>query len=211
MLGWIIRNYRDGEDRRCELWRDRWRNGRGLFGIRSVTLNLFAFYHAQTLATLFVFLVPLFLACQNTDPQMHLLEWIGVATWGSSFLLESIADYQLNRFRTSKSCSSGVCRSGLWRYSRHPNYFFEFLIWCSYAVFALPSAVTGFDFLLLALVPVVGYWFLVYFTGVPMTELASLRRRGEPYARYQAETNRLFPWFPRCGDAGDSRLTPSGD
>lgn len=82
MLGWIIRNYRDGEDRRWELWRDRWRNGRGLFGIRSVPLNLFAFYHAQTLATLFVFLVPLFLACGNTDPRMHLLEWIGIATWG---------------------------------------------------------------------------------------------------------------------------------
>ena len=211
MLGWLSRNIRDGEDRRWQYWRDRWRNGDGLFGIRSVGVNLFAFYHAQTFATLLVLIAPVSLACYNTDSRMHVLEWIAVAAWGVSFLLENIADFQLDRFRKQSSGSATVCRTGLWRFSRHPNYFFEFLIWVSYAVFALPSATRAADYLVLMLVPIVAFWFLVHFTGIPITELASLQRRGKPYAQYQAETNRFFPWFPRNSGADDSRLTHTGD
>ncbi len=197
MIGWTVRNWRDGEDRRWQYWRDRWKNGDGLFGIRSVRVNLFAFYHTQTFATLFVLTAPLALACQNTDPHISPFEWIAVAFWGASFLLENIADFQLDRVREQSSGSGGVCRSGLWKYSRHPNYFFEFLIWVSYAVYAIPSATSPLDYIILLLVPIVAYWFLVHFTGIPITELASLQRRGEPYARYQSETNRFFPWLPK--------------
>lgn len=195
MLGWTVRNIRDGEDRRWQYWRDRWKNGEGLFAIRSVPLNLFAFYHTQTFATLFVLMAPLALACRNSDSHIQIIEWIAVALWIISFLLENIADYQLDQFR--QTGSDQVCSNGLWRYSRHPNYFFEFMIWVSYAVFAIPSASSPLNYIILLFVPIAAYLFLVHFTGIPITELASLQRRGESYAQYQAETNRFFPWFPK--------------
>ncbi|MFT5303598.1 MAG: steroid 5-alpha reductase family enzyme [Mariniblastus sp.] len=176
MLGWIVRNVRDGEDRRWQLWRERWLEGEGLFAIRSVGVNLFAFYQVQAFATVLVLTVPLAIACQNTDVRMHLLKWVAVGVCGISILLENIADFQLDQFRQRSSGTGGVCRSGLWNYSRHPNYFFEFLIWVSYAMYALPSAVGLIDYFLLLLVPVAIYWFLVYFTGIPITELASASR-----------------------------------
>ena len=197
ILGWVVRNTRDGEDRRWQLWRERWQSGNGLFAIRSVGVNLFAFYQAQAFVTAIVLTAPLAIACQNRDTLMHRFEWIAVGVWGTSFLLQNMVEFQLDQFRRRPKGAEGVCRVGLWNYSRHPNYFFEFLIWLSYAIFALPSAVGLIDYVLLLLVPVLIYWFLVYFTGIPITELASLRRRGEPYARYQAETNQFFPWFPK--------------
>ncbi len=197
MIGWIVRTSQGGEDRRWTYWRKRWQNGDGLFSIRSVSINLFAFYHAQTFATLLVLIVPLRLACGNGDPHINLLEWIALIVWFVSFLLENIADYQLDQFLKQPSGKPGVCRKGLWKYSRHPNYFFEFLIWVSYSIFAWPSASTVPEYVLLLLVPITAYWFLVYFTGIPITEAASRDRRGAAYEQYEQETNRFFPWFPK--------------
>ncbi len=131
-----------------------------MFSIRSVSINLFAFYHAQTFATLLVLIVPLRLACGNGDPHINLLEWIALIVWFVSFLLENIADYQLDQFLKQPSGKPGVCRKGLWKYSRHPNYFFEFLIWVSYSIFAWPSASTVPEYVLLLLVQVrhTGFW-----------------------------------------------------
>ena len=116
-----------------------------------------------------------------------------------------IADVQLDRFRQRSAGKGGICRTGLWRYSRHPNYFFEFLIWVSYSIFALSSATGVMDFLALLIVPITAYWFLVHFTGIPITELASLQRRGQDYADYCDETNRFFPWLPAKNVKGANR------
>ena len=71
LLGWICRSIRDGEDRRWGLWRDRWRNGEGWLGITSIRINLFAFYHMQTVATLFVLIMPLVIACRDSHPRIR--------------------------------------------------------------------------------------------------------------------------------------------
>lgn len=197
MLGWVVRNVRDGEDRRWQYWRERWQRGEGLFRTRSVPLNFFAFYHAQTFATVFILMGPLIIACQNGQPDIHFYEWLAVLLWAVSFVLENVADFQLDRFRARTESTGGVCRTGLWYYSRHPNYFFEFMIWCSYALFAASSVRSLPELSVLVLVPITAYWFLVHFTGIPMTERASLERRGAAYAEYQSSTNRFFPWFPR--------------
>ena len=141
------------------------------------------------------------IACRNDSPQISWIEWAAVAGWLTSFSFENIADGQLDKFRRLSDGRSGICRTGFWRYSRHPNYFFEFLIWVFYAISALPSATGVMDILALILVPITAYWFLVHFTGIPITELASLQRRGEPYAKYCRETNRFFPWLPAKNDS----------
>ena len=90
-----------------------------------------------------------------------------------------------------------TCRSGLWRYSRHPNYFFEWLTWCGIACVAFPAA--GW---LALLQPVVMFVLVRFVSGVPFTELQSLKSRGDDYRRYQRETHAFVPWWPRReGDA----------
>jgi steroid 5-alpha reductase family enzyme len=196
MAGWIVRNVRDGEDRRWEYWRILWREGRGRLGIRSVASNLFFFYHAQTFATLAILIFPLVIVGQSAEVTLHPLAWVGLGLWIVGFVMENVADVQLDQHRRHGN-GYQVCRRGLWRYSRHPNYFFEFVIWCAYAIFAWPYATEPLQFVVLLSVPLTAYGFLVYFAGVPVTEAASLDRRGEDYAQYQAVTNRFFPGFPK--------------
>ena len=106
---------------------------------------------------------------------------------------ESIADHQLAEFRQKPANSGKVCDSGLWRYSRHPNYFFEWLHWWAYVAFALggPKAWVSL------LGPLLMYIFLRYITGIPHAERSSLRSRGEAYRNYQQTTSPFFPWIPR--------------
>src|SRR5262249_25471895 len=140
---------------------------------------------------------PLALSSHNEGRGFRPLEMIAVVLWLAAFALENVADYQLDSFRRSAAGAKEVCRKGLWGYSRHPNYFGEFLLWVAYALYALPSAAGWIDPVILAAMPVCMYWFLLYYTGIPLAERASLERRGEAYRQYQQEVNRFFPWFPR--------------
>jgi steroid 5-alpha reductase family enzyme len=197
MAGWAVRAARDGEDRRWEFWRRHWQAGNGPLGLRSVDLNFLAFYHNQTLSTLMVFAALLALPAGDPRVGFRPLEVAAIGLWVVSFALENVADVQLDRFRRSPAGGKEVCRAGLWAYSRHPNYFFEFLLWVAYTLYAWGSAGNWLDRAVLVAVPAVAYWFLVHYTGVPLTELASLERRGEPFRRYQAEVSRFVPWLPR--------------
>ena len=106
---------------------------------------------------------------------------------------EWIADRQLASFRANPKNKGGVCKDRLWRYSRHPNYFFEWLHWFAYLAFAMGSSSVGF-----ALVgPIAMFIFLRFLTGVPYAEMSSLKSRGEAYRQYQSSTNAFFPWIPR--------------
>ncbi len=196
LLGWVVRTVRHGEDRRWEYWRRHWQAGNGPLGLRSVEANFFLFYHAQSTFTLLFIAAVLALPAHDPAVGFRPFEWVGLGVWAAGFVLENVADFQLEHFRRS-AAGSGVCRVGLWGYSRHPNYFFEFVLWVAYTLFAWGSADGWVDYLALLAVPVSAYWFLVYYTGIPLTERASLDRRGEPYRRYQAEVNRFVPWFPR--------------
>jgi len=116
-----------------------------------------------------------------------------VALWLLGVLGESIADAQLARFRNDPSNRGKTCRDGLWRYSRHPNYFFEWLHWFAYVLLAIGSPISWLAWT----GPVVMYAFLRWISGIPFTEAQALRTRGEDYARYQRSTPMLFPWFPK--------------
>jgi steroid 5-alpha reductase family enzyme len=84
-------------------------------------------------------------------------------------------------------------RTGLWRYSRHPNYFFQTLTWVAYALIAVAAPWGWIAFLAPALI----LYLVLFVTGVPPAEESSLRSRGDAYRRYQAETSAFVPWFPR--------------
>ena len=112
---------------------------------------------------------------------------------------EALADAQLKRFRQRPANQGRVCDVGLWRWSRHPNYFFEWLGWLAYPVIAIsPDYGWGWATLL---APTFMYWILVHVTGIPSLEAQMLRSRGERYRDYQSRTSIFFPLPPRRGVA----------
>ncbi|MFL6619128.1 MAG: DUF1295 domain-containing protein [Povalibacter sp.] len=158
--------------------------------------NFLIFFQAQALLNL-ILCVPLALAVMNPTPSLQIVEYVGAALWFIAFAGESIADRQLARFKSNPRNAGRVCDIGLWSVSRHPNYFFEWLIWVSYAVFAWASP---FGWLALAM-PLLMLHFLVNVTGVKPTEEQALRSRGDAYRQYQRSVSMFFPWFPKHGVA----------
>ena len=153
--------------------------------------NFFLFFQFQAL------LIPLFaLPFLAVSASSHLAPgWLlaGIAIWLISVVGESIADSQLARFRADSSNKGHTCREGMWRYSRHPNYFFEWVHWFTYVCLAIGSplwwlAWSG---------PLVMYVFLRWISGIPYTETHALRSRGDDYRAYQDSTPMLIPWFPK--------------
>lgn len=140
-----------------------------------------------------IFLIPVCVAMESTVPFGQLTDYLGIIIALASIFGEATADRQLATFRTQVGNSRKVCQSGLWRYSRHPNYFFEWLYWFAYFLLALGSSLAW----LALLGPAAMYLFLRFFTGVPHAEISSLKTRGDAYRKYQAETNAFFPWIPR--------------
>jgi steroid 5-alpha reductase family enzyme len=107
---------------------------------------------------------------------------------------EALADAQLKRFRENPVNKGRVCDIGLWRWSRHPNYFFQWFGWLAYPVIAIEASYAwGFATLL---APVFMYWILNYVTGIPPLEAQMLRSRGDAYRAYQAHTSKFFPLPP---------------
>jgi steroid 5-alpha reductase family enzyme len=150
------------------------------------------FFQSQA-ASVVVLGVPFFLIVRNPAPTFHPLEIAATALWLLALLGEALADAQLSAFRHDPANRGKVCTVGLWRYSRHPNYFFEWLIWVAYFVFALASPWGC----LAVIAPGAILYLLLRVTGIPMAEQQSLRSKGDAYRHYQATTSAFVPWFPK--------------
>ena len=147
----------------------------------------FLFYQGQALvATLFS--VPMLVAMRG--PGVDRWCWAGAAVWLMAVGGESIADGQLARWRADPANRGKTCRTGLWRYSRHPNYFFEWTHWFAYVLIGRGAPLTWLG-------PALMLLFLFRLTGIPHTESQALKSRGDDYRAYQRETSVFFPWFPR--------------
>lgn len=114
------------------------------------------------------------------------MDLVGLVLFIVALILESLADLQLQRFK--KNHPGEVCNQKLWRFSRHPNCFYEWVIWCTFALFALA---TPYGLFSLAS-PLTLYVMMVYIT-IPLTEGESLKSRGQAYLKYQAKTPKFFP------------------
>ena len=173
---------REPEDGRYRFLRARWNGHQGKF---------FAFFMAQAGFTVLLSL-PFFIASRNPVPGFT--GWIaaGIAIWAVAVAGESTADVQLARFRSVASNTGKTCRAGLWRYSRHPNYFFEWLHGFAYVAFSVGAPQWWLSFL----GPALMLLFLYRLTGIPFVEAQALRSRGDDYRRYQQETSAFLPWRP---------------
>jgi steroid 5-alpha reductase family enzyme len=137
--------------------------------------------------------LPVLVSVINPNPSGSALEISGFVLWACALTGESAADAQLKRFKSDPANKGKTCRAGLWNYSRHPNYFFEWLTWIAYFLFALASPhgwVTG-------VCPLVMLYFLLKVTGIPATEAQALKSRGDEYREYQRTTSMFVPWFKK--------------
>lgn len=157
--------------------------------------KLFGFFQFQALLIVLFALPFLAVAVNPTVSPTWLI--VGAVIWLGSVLGEAVADRQLARFRADPRNHGKTCRAGLWRYSRHPNYFFEWLHWFAYVALAVGSPLVWMAWI----GPVVMFVFLRFVSGIPFTEEQALRTRGEDYRAYQRDTPMLFPWFPKHSES----------
>jgi len=139
----------------------------------------------------------IFLAARFPSDALRIEDIVGGLILLSGIAGEALADAQLKKFRDNPANKGRVCDIGLWRWSRHPNYFFEWFGWLAYPVIAIsPAYAWGWATLL---APIFMYWILVHVTGIPPLEEQMLRARGERYRDYQSRTSRFFPLPPKKG------------
>lgn len=183
-LAWHLwhRVRHEPEDGRYAHLRAHWQGNAGKF---------FGFFQLQALLVP-LFALPFAAVAWNTQVRPVWLV-LGVAVWLASVAGEAVADRQLARHRANPAMRGRTCRSGLWRYSRHPNYFFEWTHWFAYVALAVGSPWAALAWA----GPVVMYVFLRWISGIPFTEAQALRTRGDDYREYQRTTPLLIPWFPR--------------
>ena len=153
-------------------------------------IGFFLFFQLQA-GFVWVLSLPFWAVAQNSQPRPFFiviaLALALLVLWG-----ESGADRQLAEFRKDPANRGLTCRTGWWRYSRHPNYFFEWLHWFAYPILGWGGPYQY----ALWWSPVVMFCFLYFFTGIPFTERQALRSRGEDYRQYQKSTSVFFPWWP---------------
>lgn len=127
---------------------------------------------------------------QSSSAAISVLDVIAMIIIVIAIIGETIADMQLQAFKHKHS--GKVCNTGLWNYSRHPNYLFDWLTWVGFSMIAMQS-----PYGCLSLIsPLLLYVIFTRVTG-PMTERASIQSRGQAYLDYQASTSMFVPWFKR--------------
>jgi steroid 5-alpha reductase family enzyme len=170
------------EDPRYTEYRHKWgaQYQPKMFGLLQVQA-LFAFLPA----------VSMLLAARNPAPGLRVLDIAALLVIAVALVGEAVSDRQMHAFRAAPTNKGKVCDTGLWRFSRHPNYFFEWLGWLAYPLFAIDAA---WPWGWLAFVaPAVMYWLLVYVSGIPPLEEQLLKTRPDAFRAYQSRTNAFFP------------------
>jgi steroid 5-alpha reductase family enzyme len=146
------------------------------------------FFQVQALSVVLLG-IPFLAATANPAPSLGAAEWAGAALWLAAISGEALSDAQLAAFKRGEKGASRVCDRGLWHFSRHPNYFFEWLIWVSYFIFGCASP-WGFVGIIS---PACILYLLLRVTGIPATEEQSVRSKGDAYRRYQERTSAFVP------------------
>ena len=177
----LVRLLRENrEDKRYQTMRESWKS--------NLPLKFLLFFEFQAFLQV-VLSIPFLLICRNGHPALFPVEIVGIFIWLTAFVGEVVADEQLRQFKTDPQNKGKTCQSGLWYYSRHPNYFFEWLTWVGYFIFALASPYGW----LAVISPSIMLYLLLKVSGVPLAEAQSLKSRGDEYRAYQRTTSVFVP------------------
>jgi steroid 5-alpha reductase family enzyme len=178
-----LRNLGKGEDYRYAKWRRDWGKW---FLIRS-------YFQIFILQGFFMLIIstPVILVNRSPNPGLGFLDHLGIFIWAVGFGFESVGDLQLARFKREAKNKGRIMKTGLWRFTRHPNYFGEVTMWWGVFLLSLsvPNGWAGI------ISPLLITFLLLKVSGVAMLEK---KYRGDPhFERYAAKTSPFFPWFPK--------------
>jgi steroid 5-alpha reductase family enzyme len=185
----FLRKRGEGEDFRYRRWREEWG---GTFIWRSY-LQIFILQGV----VVFVVALPILLIINHSGPELGALDLAGCLVWLFGFGFEAVGDWQLLRFKKDDANRGHIIQSGLWRFTRHPNYFGEATLWWGLFLIALnvPYGVVA------VLSPVLIGFLLLKVSGIPMLEI---KYQGHPeFEAYRERTNAFFPWFPKNGQESE--------
>ena len=182
-LAW--RNIGKPEDYRYAAMRDRyadrfvWMSAVLVFGLQGLLMWIVSW--------------PLQFGPQSAAP-LNWLDLLGIVVWSLGWLFETVGDWQLARFKRQPQHVGKVMDQGLWRYTRHPNYFGDFLVWWGFFLMALASVAPWWTMIS----PLIMSVLLMRVSGVTLLE-RNLQMRRPSYAAYMRRTSAFFPWPPRNG------------
>lgn len=177
----FLRNKNKDEDPRYARWRREWVNN---FILRS----FFQIFMLQGFV-MFIVVLPIIRINSSINPNLNFLDLLGFCIWLIGFLFESIGDFQLSKFIRNPANHGKIMKQGLWRYTRHPNYFGEITLW--WAIYCLALAVPYGWITIIS--PITITFLLLYVSGIPMLEKQF--EDNQEFQRYKRETSALFPWF----------------
>ncbi|MGI9545184.1 MAG: DUF1295 domain-containing protein [Cyclobacteriaceae bacterium] len=177
------RNRGKEEDFRYKQWREDW-------GDQVMANSFFRIFMLQGLL-MFAISLPIILVNGSDHPGLNYLDLVGSALWVIGFGFEVIGDNQMSRFKADLSNKGKIMKYGLWRYTRHPNYFGEAVLW--WGIFVISFSIG--KIWLSVISPLLITYLLTRVSGVPMLE--KKYKDNPEYQNYVATTNAFIPWFPR--------------
>ncbi len=166
---------------------------------KSAPVAFLVFFQLQA-TWVILFALPAWAAMQAQRSFPDWLDLAGVLIWIIALAGEIVADRQLHAFRQQPENRGKVCNTGLWRYSRHPNYFFEWIHWFAYLAIGYLSPYWWINWLAIPLI----LFFLLKLTGLPYTEQQAIRTRGEAYLAYRRGTSAFIPMPPHSTEGSQT-------
>lgn len=162
--------------------------------------QMFILLQKQALVTLPLAL-SILVAAHNPAPFGRVQDWLGILVIFAGIVGEGLADRQLHNWLATHKEGERICDRGLWRWSRHPNYFFEWVFWLAFPFFAIALSGGYAPGWLTLAAPVCMYWLLVHVSGIPPLEQHMVAKHGDAYRAYQARTRAFFP-LPKRNETG---------
>ena len=177
------RNIGKEEDFRYANWRREW----GKYVVIRSYIQIFI------LQGIFMFIISMPIILNNTSlvDSLTMFDIIGLTIWSIGFIFESVGDYQLKQFISNPSNKGKIMQTGLWKYTRHPNYFGEATIWWGIFILSL-HGVFGFNIIGI-LSPIFITYLLVYVSGIPLLERKYANNK--EFQAYALKTSKFIPWI----------------
>jgi steroid 5-alpha reductase family enzyme len=179
------RNYGKPEDFRYQEFRQHYGENRYWW---------FSFFQVFILQGSLIMIVslPLFgIHGETTSNELNIIDYIALLCWCIGFLFESVGDYQLTKFKKNPANKGKILKTGLWRYTRHPNYFGDATVWFSFGLFSIASG--GYWHIIGAFAMI---YLIIKISGVALLE-KTLNKTKPGYKEYIESTNAFIPWFPK--------------
>lgn len=181
----MIRNYAKGEDFRYREFRQRYGAQRYWW------LSFFQVFLLQGVLILIISVVQYGIAIKTNENALNLIDYMGFLVWGIGFIFEAVGDWQLTVFKRDPSNKGKLLTTGLWRYTRHPNYFGDAAVWWGFGIVAIASGAHWYSLGSLLMT-----YLIIKISGVALLE-KSLAKIKPGYEEYIRRTSAFLPWFPK--------------